>query len=189
MLFPYSLRQYFSDASSFLDIQVDHDSRSPSRLEQMKSAVIVAAFTSLANLAAAIPPACLLAVLGQQTSPASVETLCDDFMPAILGNLNSVCLSTDLKPAYDAYASTCSEIGIKVADLPSLSNVSAAPISTPGPSASNSPDAILAPSSPTTTGDNPQQSKPSAAGAIAPHALLFSLLGLSATGFVSVVFL
>ncbi|KAK1979138.1 hypothetical protein LZ30DRAFT_783677 [Colletotrichum cereale] len=155
----------------------------------MKSAVIVAAFTGLASFAAATPPACLLATLGQQTSPSSVENLCDDFMPAMLGNMTSVCQGTDLKPAYDAYASTCSEIGIKVAALPSPSNVSAAPTSTPGSSGSTSPGATLTPSSPTSTGDNPQQSKPSAAGAIAPHAFLFTILGLSATGLVSVVFL
>lgn len=39
------------------------------------------------------------------------------------------------------------------------------------------------------SGDGPHETKPSAAGAIAPHALLFTVLGLSATGLVSVVFL
>ncbi|KAK2058846.1 hypothetical protein LY76DRAFT_43549 [Colletotrichum caudatum] len=155
----------------------------------MKSAVIVAAFAGLANLAAATPPACVLAALGQQASPAGVDALCNEFMPAMLSNLTSVCQGADLKPAYDAYASTCSEIGIKVADLTSPSNISAAPTSTSGPSASNSPDATLTPSSPTTSGDDPQESKPSAAGAIAPRAFLFTGLGLSVTGFVSVVFL
>ncbi|KAK2002520.1 hypothetical protein LX36DRAFT_248585 [Colletotrichum falcatum] len=155
----------------------------------MRSAVIVTAITGLANLVAATPPACLLAALGQQTSPASIQSLCDDLMPAMLGNLTTVCQGTDFKPAYDAYASTCSEIGIKASGLPSPSNVSDVPTSTPGPSASNSPDATLTPSSPTTTGDKPQQSKPSAAGAISPHALLFTVVGLSFSSFVSVVFL
>ncbi|KAK1593637.1 uncharacterized protein LY79DRAFT_669171 [Colletotrichum navitas] len=155
----------------------------------MKSAVIVAAFIGLVGLAAATPPACLLAALGQQTSPAGVDTLCDDLMPAMLGNLTNVCQSADRKPAYDAYASICSEIGIKVADLPLPSNVSAVPTSTLGSSTSNSPDATLTPSSPTTTGDGPQQSRPSAAGAIAPRAFLFPVLGLSVTGFANVIFL
>ncbi|EFQ31633.1 hypothetical protein CGRA01v4_01394 [Colletotrichum graminicola] len=155
----------------------------------MKSAVIVAVFIGLVGLAAANPHAFLLAALGQQTSPVGVDTLCDDLMPAMLGNLTNVCQGADLKPAYDAYASTCSEIGIKVANLTLPSNVSAVPTSALGSSASNSPDATLAPSSPTTIGDDPQQSRPSAAGAIAPHTFLFPVLGLSVTGLVSVVFL
>ncbi|GKT47194.1 uncharacterized protein ColSpa_07375 [Colletotrichum spaethianum] len=155
----------------------------------MKSSSIIAAFNGLASVAAAVPPACLLAALGQQANPASVEKLCENFMSAMLGNLTSVCQSNDLKPAYEAYASTCSEIGIKVADLPSASDISAAPTSTPEPSGSTEPDATPTPTSPTSTGDSSQESKPSAAGAIAPHAFLFTVLGLSATGFVSVVFL
>ncbi|GJC85925.1 hypothetical protein ColLi_08763 [Colletotrichum liriopes] len=155
----------------------------------MKSAAAIAAFTGLASFAAAVPPACLLAALGQQPSPAGVETLCDDLMSAMLGNLTSVCQGNDLKPAYDAYASTCSEIGVKVDDLPSASSISPAATLTPEPSGSTSPDTTPTPSSPTSTGDSPQGSKPSAAGAIAPHAFLFTVIGLSATGFVSVVFL
>ncbi|KZL86686.1 hypothetical protein CI238_04217 [Colletotrichum incanum] len=160
----------------------------------MKPAAVIAAFTGLANFVAAVPPACLLAALGQQPSPAGVETLCDDFMYAMLGNLTSVCQGNDLKPAYDAYASTCSDVGIKVDDLPSASSISPAPTLTPEPTGSTVPDATPTPSSPTNTGepsngDSPQGSKPSAAGAIAPHAFLFTVIGLSATGFVSVVFL
>ncbi|TQN71392.1 Covalently-linked cell wall protein 14 [Colletotrichum shisoi] len=155
----------------------------------MKPAVLISAIAGFVNLAAAAPPACLLAALGQQPSPAGVENLCDDHMAAMVGNLTSVCNGNDLKPAYDAYASTCAEIGFKVDDLPLTSATVNAPTSTPEPSGSSEPDATPTPSIPTSTGDNPQESKPSAAGAIAPHAFLFTVLGLSATSLVSMVFL
>ncbi|CCF43063.1 hypothetical protein CH063_12876 [Colletotrichum higginsianum] len=110
-------------------------------------------------------------------------------MAAMVGNLTSVCNGNDLKPAYDAYASTCAEIGFKVDDLPLTSATVNAPTSTPEPSGSSEPDATPTPSIPTSTGGKPQESKPSAAGAIAPHAFLFTVLGLSATSLVSMVFL
>ncbi|OHE93220.1 hypothetical protein CORC01_11445 [Colletotrichum orchidophilum] len=154
----------------------------------MKPTPCIAAFAGIISFAAAVPPACLLAALGQQRNPASIDDLCTDLMPAMLGNLTISCQSANLKDAYNAYASTCIEIGVKVDDLPSASTTSAAATSTPGASGNPSPDATPTPSSATTT-DGPQESKPSAAGAIAPHAVLFTVLGLSATGLVSIVFL
>ncbi|KAK7433967.1 hypothetical protein CaCOL14_001090 [Colletotrichum acutatum] len=155
----------------------------------MKPTLCITAFAGMVNItAAASPPACLLAALGQQPKISSIDDMCTDFMSAMLGNLTSVCQGNNLTEAYKSYASTCAEIGVKVADLPSASTTSATPTSTPEASGSPSPDATSAPSSATPT-DAPQESKPSAAGAIAPHAVLFTVLGLSATGLVSIVFL
>ncbi|KXH48619.1 hypothetical protein CSIM01_12938 [Colletotrichum simmondsii] len=155
----------------------------------MKSTLCIAAFAGMVNIAAAAsPPACLLAAVGQQPKVSSIDDMCTDFMSAMLGNLTNVCQGDNLKEAYKSYASTCAEIGIKVADLPSASTTSATPTSTPEAPGSPGPDATSAPSSATST-DGPQESKPSAAGAIAPHAVLFTVLGLSATGLVSIVFL
>ncbi|KAI3535012.1 hypothetical protein CSPX01_11702 [Colletotrichum filicis] len=155
----------------------------------MKPSLCIAAFAGMVNIAAAAsPPACLLAAVGQQPKVSSIDDMCTDFMSAMLGNLTSVCQGDNLKEAYKSYASTCAEIGVKVADLPSASTTSATPTSTPEAPGSPDPDATSAPSSATPT-DGPQESKPSAAGAIAPHAVLFTVLGLSATGLVSIVFL
>ncbi|KAK0371972.1 hypothetical protein CLIM01_10680 [Colletotrichum limetticola] len=161
----------------------------------MKPTLCIAAFAGMVNIAAAAsPPACLLAAVGQQPKVSSIDDMCTDFMSAMLGNLTSVCQGDNLKEAYKSYASTCAEIGVKVADLPSASTTSATPTSTPEAPGSPDPDATSAPSSATPTltqgnSDGPQESKPSAAGAIAPHAVLFTVLGLSATGLVSIVFL
>ncbi|KAL2880468.1 hypothetical protein SGCOL_004188 [Colletotrichum sp. CLE4] len=153
----------------------------------MKPTLCITALTGMISIAAAAsPPACLLAALSQQPKVSAVDAMCIGFMDAMLGNLTSVCQGSDLEGAYKSYAATCEELaGVKVADLPSFSTMSATPTSTPEASGNPSPEAT----STATPTDGPQESKPSAAGAIGPHAVLFTVLGLTATGLVSIVFL
>nr|XP_036576399.1 uncharacterized protein CTRU02_13605 [Colletotrichum truncatum]KAF6783137.1 hypothetical protein CTRU02_13605 [Colletotrichum truncatum] len=157
----------------------------------MKFISFLGAFVPLAILVIADPPACLLAALGQQGIPSGIEQLCTEKQTAMLSNLTSLCENNALRPAYDSYASTCSEIGVKVDSLPASSSVPAATVD--GMPGSSTPHVTSPPSStniPLVSISAPRETKPaSTAGAIAPHALLFTLFGLSTTGLFSIVFL
>ncbi|KAK2735500.1 hypothetical protein CKAH01_01881 [Colletotrichum kahawae] len=157
----------------------------------MKSAFVLAAFAPLVVLA--VPPACLLTSLGQQGVPGGVEYICEVKQKDMLGNMTVTCDVKDLQPAYENFASTCAQVGIEVAKLPPPSS-SSSPL--PTPSATNSdassiPQATAAPSTTISTSTpSASTSKPaSAAAAIAPHAVLFTIFGLSTTGLFSIVFL
>lgn len=70
--------------------------------------------------AASSPPACLLATLGKQGNPADTKTLCQDLQDTILDNLTQKCDDdTSLSDAYEQFAAVCSDLGIKVNQLPS----------------------------------------------------------------------
>lgn len=111
----------------------------------MRSCFVFAALVPLA-VQAASPPHCLLAALSQQGMPSGVEAVCDKGQKEALSNLVSMCNPNDLKPAYDAFASTCSVVGFDVADLPAPSSSSSSS-SAPLPSATVSDSASSAPSS------------------------------------------
>lgn len=117
----------------------------------MKSVLVFTAFAGFFAITAADPPACLLSALGQQRNPASVSELCTELQSVMIGNMTSACNGEALKAAYDVYASTCTDIGIKVADLPATAGTRAAPTSTPGASGASVPDATTTPSSTATT--------------------------------------
>ncbi|KAF3802499.1 hypothetical protein GCG54_00003304 [Colletotrichum gloeosporioides] len=155
----------------------------------MKSAFALAPFAPLFVLAA--PPACLLASLGQQGVPGGVEYICEVKQKDMLGNLTATCDAADLQPAYKNFASTCAQVGIEVAQLPAPSS-SPSPSPTPSATSSDASSIPQATGAPSTTISTPSAStsKPaSAAAAIAPHALLFTVFGLSTTGLFSIVFL
>lgn len=119
----------------------------------MKSTFIAAAFTSLLTLAAADPPACLLAALTAQDTQSSMPDLCTTRQSAMIGNLTAVCNGGELlKHAYDTYAATCLEIGVKVNDLPESSANPASATSTTALSSSyGHSEATPTPTSETTT--------------------------------------
>ncbi|KAI8202908.1 hypothetical protein K4K52_005918 [Colletotrichum sp. SAR 10_76] len=155
----------------------------------MKSAFALAAFAPLVVLA--VPPACLMASLEQQGVPSGVEYICQVKQKDMLGNLTVACDAEDLKPAYESFASTCALVGIDVAGLPAPSSSSSP---SPTPSATNSdassvPQATGAPSTTISTPSASTSKPASAAAAIAPHAVLFTIFGLSTTGLFSIVFL
>ncbi|KAF9878927.1 hypothetical protein CkaCkLH20_03827 [Colletotrichum karsti] len=126
----------------------------------MKSFLIFAALSPLAVLAD--PPACIGHVVGMQGMPSDIDTICHKDQKKTLSDLVKKCAPNELKPAYDHFAEVCKGVDVDVAALPT-------------------------PSAPAPT---PSESKPaSAAAAIAPHAVIFTILGLSTTGLFSMMFL
>ncbi|KAF6843171.1 hypothetical protein CMUS01_02384 [Colletotrichum musicola] len=156
----------------------------------MKPTLVVAAFSPIAAFTVAEPPpACLLAALGAQGNPSGVENICVNLQTPMLGNITTLCEGDATTRAYNVFSNTCKEVGVSVAPLPDKASVPTATVTTA--SGSSVPaDGTHAPTPTSTDIDEPTESKPaSAAAAIAPHALLFMLLGLSTTGLFSIVFL
>ncbi|KAI2634132.1 hypothetical protein GGS26DRAFT_589976 [Hypomontagnella submonticulosa] len=162
---------------------------------------IFAAILAFIQVAAAIPPACLLAALGVQDNPSDLKAVCGDLQDAIQGNITQNC-HTDMVPkAYEVYSSKCLEQGVTVADLPTSTSSSASHSSTGGPSstgtgpASNSATPTDAASGTTggastsNTGSGSSPSPTNAGMAMGPQPFLFAAVALLATGLTSVIFL
>jgi len=121
---------------------------------------------ALARLGAAGQPACLLAALGQQEDPSSVEANCGkDKEDAMLSALLDACSDDDLPAALTQFVDTCGEKGIEVAALPEASKSG-------GKSES----------------DKDGGGKEDAASGMAPS-LIFLITGLAATSLTSIIFL
>ncbi|KAI0385408.1 hypothetical protein F5Y04DRAFT_245778 [Hypomontagnella monticulosa] len=163
---------------------------------------IFAAVLAFIQVAAAIPPACLLAALGVQDNPSDLKAVCGDLQDAIQGNITQNC-HTDMAPkAYEVYSSKCLEQGVTVAALPTSTSSSASQSSTGSASstgtgpASNSATPTDAASG-TTGGDSTSNtgsgSSPSpttnAGMATGPQPFVYAAAALLATGLTSVIFL
>ncbi|KAI0181284.1 hypothetical protein GGR52DRAFT_523619 [Hypoxylon sp. FL1284] len=161
---------------------------------------IFAAVLAFVHVAAAIPPACLLAALGVQSNPTDMKAVCGDLQHAIQGNLTEACNKDMLPKAYEAYSSKCKAEGMTVSDLPtstssghsssgtaspSSSGVSSVPANPTGDASNTSND------SPASTTDSSTTASPtdSAGMATAPQSFLFAAAALLATGLTSTVFL
>ncbi|RMJ26998.1 cell wall protein [Aspergillus sp. HF37] len=77
-----------------------------------KSAFLLS-FLALCNLVAAVPPACLLDVMGGQKHPGDLKTICGDNAGKVKSQITDTCGSHE-KAAMKYYASKCSSAGFKV---------------------------------------------------------------------------
>ncbi|TDZ25104.1 hypothetical protein C8034_v004370 [Colletotrichum sidae] len=152
----------------------------------MKSFSTLTAYVGIATCALSVQaatdvvdegqPACLIGALKAQGSSAP-ENYCKNVQHQVIGNLTTLCHGDALELAYSKYSSTCAGLGVQVAPLHTTTVTSTSSVTTTA-DATSSPTA------------SPTESKPaSAAAAIAPHALLFTILGLTTTGLFSIVFL
>ncbi|XXG96972.1 hypothetical protein Hte_003265 [Hypoxylon texense] len=165
---------------------------------------IFAAVLAFIQVAAAIPPACLLAALGVQDNPTDLKAVCGDLQDAVQGNLTDACHTDMLPKAYEVYSSKCLEEGVTVADLPT--STSSAHSSTGTASTTGTSTGVVSVSASTTptgstTGtsggastsatDSASTASPTDSGAMAtgPSSFLFAAAALLATGLTSVVFL
>ncbi|KAI8959433.1 hypothetical protein F5Y11DRAFT_350492 [Daldinia sp. FL1419] len=157
---------------------------------------IFTAVLAFFQVAAAIPPACLLAALGVQDNPSDLKAVCGDLQHAIQGNLTSNCHKDTLPKAYDVYSSKCLEQGVTVAKLPTSTSsahstgtasasgvVSASATPTDGASVTSGES-----ESATESGSNPSPTG-NAGMATEPKPFLFAAAALVATGLTSVIFL
>ncbi|KAL7623923.1 hypothetical protein AAE478_005480 [Parahypoxylon ruwenzoriense] len=163
------------------------------------SFAISAAVLAFVQVAAATPPACLLAALGVQDNPSDFKAVCGDLQEAIQGNLTDSCHEDMLPKAYSAYSSKCLEEGVTVAKLPTATSSAASSSSSSGSASSTGP----ASSSATPTGSTSAEGSSSSATdssssavptgnagqATEPQPFLFAAAALLATGLTSVVFL
>lgn len=69
------------------------------------------ALLGFVNVAAATPPACLLAVIGQQPDPSDIKTICNK--KDVASDISSTC-DAQKSAAMSAYASVCKEAGVTV---------------------------------------------------------------------------
>ncbi|KAI1781210.1 hypothetical protein F4818DRAFT_32649 [Hypoxylon cercidicola] len=166
---------------------------------------IFAAVLAFVQVAAAMPPACLLAALGVQDNPTDLKAVCGNLQHAIQGNLTEACHPNMLPKAYEAYSSKCLEEGMTVADLPTSTSsahsstgtasttgtsstgvVSVSASATPTNSATGTSGSSDTSSASATTTAAPTDSAGMATG---PQPFLFAAAALLATGLTSVLFL
>ena len=69
---------------------------------------------TLALGALANPPACLLAVVGQQDSPHDLSAICGDDAKDVQASLDKDCSKDSKSVAQEAFISTCSSAGSSV---------------------------------------------------------------------------
>ncbi|KAI1481317.1 hypothetical protein F4774DRAFT_408033 [Daldinia eschscholtzii] len=169
---------------------------------------VFTAILAFVQVAAAIPPACLLAALGVQENPSDLKAVCGDLQHAIQGNLTSNCHKDVLPEAYKVYSSKCLEQGVTVAKLPTSSTSSAhssTGTSTASATGSNSVSASATPTSDSTVNNSGESGSDSATSstesgstsvptgnagmATEPKPFLFAAAALFATGLTSVIFL
>ncbi|KAI1801417.1 hypothetical protein F4811DRAFT_534288 [Daldinia bambusicola] len=166
---------------------------------------IFAAVLAFVQVAAALPPACLLAALGVQENPADLKAVCGDLQHAIQGNLTSNCHKDVLPEAYKVYSSKCLEQGVTVAKLPTsstssahsstgTSTASATGVSSVSASATPTSDSAVDNSgsdSTTTSTESSSSAVPTGNAGMAtePKPFLFAAAALFATGLTSVIFL
>ncbi|KAI0843511.1 hypothetical protein F5Y06DRAFT_291428 [Hypoxylon sp. FL0890] len=159
-------------------------------------AVFTAALASV-HVAAALPPACLLAALGVQDNPADFKAVCGTLQDAVQGNLTDHCHTDTLSQAYEVYSSKCLEEGVTVASLPTSTSSahSSGTASATGPSsasatATGSTTGTTGDSTTSTTGSSSSATPSGNAGmATEPRPFLFAAAALLATGLTSVIFL
>ncbi|KAI1418052.1 hypothetical protein F5Y13DRAFT_184566 [Hypoxylon sp. FL1857] len=163
---------------------------------KMRAFAIFTAALATAQVAYALPPACLLAALGVQQNPSDLKAVCGTLQDAVQGNLTDNCHKDTLPKAYEVYSSKCLEQGVTVADLPT-STSSAHSSGTASASGPNSASATPTGSSSGTTGDSTSTTGASSSAtpsgnagmATEPQPFLFAAAALLATGLTSVVFL
>ncbi|KAI1400395.1 hypothetical protein F4819DRAFT_368346 [Hypoxylon fuscum] len=170
---------------------------------------IFAAVLAFVQVAAAMPPACLLAALGVQDNPTDLKAVCGDLQDAVQGNLTENCHKEMLPTAYKVYSSKCLEQGVTVADLPTSTSsahsstgtasssatgtgsVSVSASATPTDSASGTTGGSSTGGSGTSATESSSTASPTTNAGMAtqPQSFLFAAAALLATGLTSVVFL
>ncbi|KAF3070515.1 hypothetical protein GL218_00350 [Daldinia childiae] len=162
---------------------------------------IFTAVLAFFQVAAALPPACLLAALGVQDNPSDLKAVCGDLQHAIQGNLTSNCHKDTLPEAYKVYSSKCLEQGVTVAKLPtstssaqsSTGTASATGVKSASASATPTGDATVTSGASESGSTTESGSTPSPTGnagtATEPKPFLFAAAALFATGLTSVIFL
>ncbi|KAI1646529.1 hypothetical protein F4815DRAFT_389588 [Daldinia loculata] len=162
---------------------------------------IFTAVLAFFQVAAALPPACLLAALGVQDNPSDLKAVCGDLQHAIQGNLTSSCHKDTLPEAYQVYSSKCLEQGVTVAKLPtstssaqsSTGTASATGVKSVSASATSTSDATVtsgeSESGSTTESGSTASPTGNAGTATEPKPFLFAAAALLATGLTSVIFL
>ncbi|KAI1659289.1 hypothetical protein F4813DRAFT_27635 [Daldinia decipiens] len=166
---------------------------------------IFTAVLAFFQVAAAIPPACLLAALGVQDNPSDLKAVCGDLQHAIQGNLTSNCHKDTLPVAYGVYSSKCLEEGMTVAKLPTstssaqsstgtasatgVKSVSASASASATPTGDATATSGQSESSSTTESGSTPTPTGNAGTATEPKPFLFAAAALLATGLTSVIFL
>ncbi|KZF25722.1 hypothetical protein L228DRAFT_266177 [Xylona heveae TC161] len=116
-----------------------------------KSSILFALFAASAQLAAATPPACLLAAIGHQPNPADLPTICGVKASDVESDLKSDCASGTYSAALSAFSSVCQAHGLTVSATSSAASSTAAS-STGASSVSASTTGSSLASSPAVTG-------------------------------------
>ncbi|KAI2631850.1 hypothetical protein GGR54DRAFT_2530 [Hypoxylon sp. NC1633] len=162
-----------------------------------------AAVLAFIQVAAALPPACLLSALGVQENPTDLKAVCGDLQHAIQGNLTEACHKDMLPKAYEVYSSKCLAEGVTVSDLPTSTSSGH---SSTGTASTTGTSTGIASTSATPTGGATTTSGGSSSGsttqasntatptgnagmATEPRPFLFAAAALLATGLASVIFL
>jgi len=70
------------------------------------STLFLTAIVALVRVAAATPPACLIAAMGAQPNPADLKALCGTLEPQVVGNITEKC-SGSAQAAFSVYSATC----------------------------------------------------------------------------------
>lgn len=78
------------------------------------SALLLPAISAFLPLAAANPPACLIAAIGEQEKPADLGAICGDDAKDVQAAIDSACQSENKSVAQEAFLSTCSAAGSSV---------------------------------------------------------------------------
>ncbi|KAI0852040.1 hypothetical protein F5Y00DRAFT_258997 [Daldinia vernicosa] len=162
---------------------------------------IFTAVLAFFQVAAALPPACLLAALGVQDNPSDLKAVCGDLQDAMQGNLTSSCQKDTLSEAYNVYSSKCLEEGVTVAKLStstssahsSTATASSTGVKSVSASATPTSDATVtsgeSESGSTTESSSTASPTGNAGTATEPKPFLFAAAALLATGLTSVIFL
>ncbi|KAI8630980.1 hypothetical protein F5Y19DRAFT_474102 [Xylariaceae sp. FL1651] len=156
---------------------------------------IFAAILAFIQIAAAVPPACLLAALGVQENPSDLKAVCGDLQHAVISNMTDACHKDTLPQAYTVYSSKCLDEGVTVSKLatatPTASSTgitsvsattTAGPTGTSGSGSSSSPSSSTSPSATPTPSGN-------AGPTTQPQSFLFAAAMLLATGLTTVILL
>ncbi|KAI1373810.1 hypothetical protein F4677DRAFT_189785 [Hypoxylon crocopeplum] len=164
---------------------------------------LFASILAFVQIAAALPPACLLAALGVQDNPSDLKAVCGDLQDAIQGNLTDACHTDMLPKAYEVYSSKCLEQGVTVADLPTSTSSAHSSTGTASTTGTGS-TSVSASATPTddatpTSGDSSSSSTTESSGAASPtgnagmatepQPFLFAAAALLAMGLTSIVFM
>ncbi|KAI1136542.1 hypothetical protein F5Y05DRAFT_96675 [Hypoxylon sp. FL0543] len=159
-------------------------------------AVFTAVLASV-HVAAALPPACLLAALGVQGNPSDLKAVCGTLQHAVQGNLTDNCHKDALPQAYEVYSSKCLQEGVTVAALPTSTSSSSAhssgTASASGPNSASATPTGTTGDSTSTTGSSSSSSSATPSGnagmSTEPRPFVYAAAALLATGLTSVVFL